>query len=331
MPAGGKPLQRRGAASAAAVALFGLAVLAVLVWQALAAQGNPNPAGPHLGGVAAVVDTGVLVFREGLEAILVLAAVTASLVRREGGLWAPVALGAAAAFLATLATWFLVVAALSAVRLPELDVQAATGLLAILVLLLVMNWFFHRVYWTGWISLHTRRRNELAAQAGASRAAVLGLGVLGFTSVYREGFEVVLFLQSIRLQVGVPTVVLGSAIGLVLTLMVAYLTFRAHWRLPYRRMLVLTGVMLGAVLLVMVGESVQEMQLAGWLPATWVAGWRWPAWLAVWLAVFPTVQSLAAQGLAALAVLGSYGVAEWAQVWRPRRAALRHRREAASP
>ncbi len=312
--------------SRAAVWLLGLIVLAVLVWQAVTAQGAPNPASPHLGGFAAVVDTGVLVFREGLEAILVLAAVTASLVKRHQGFWTPVALGAGAGFLASVATWFIVVAVLSSISLPELDIQAGTGLLAILVLLLVMNWFFHRVYWTGWISLHTQKRNAIMAGEPGGAKVVWGLALLGFTSVYREGFEVVLFLQSLRMQVGEGTVLTGSAIGVVLALMVAFLTFRLHWRLPYKRMLVLTGVMLGAVLLVMVGESVQEMQLAGWLPATWIAGWRWPGWLNVWFALFPTVQSLAAQGAAAAAVLGSYVVSEYAQVWRPRRLASRHQR-----
>jgi high-affinity Fe2+/Pb2+ permease len=50
------------------------------------------------------------------------------------------------------------------------------------------------------------------------------------TSMYREGFEVVLFLQTIRLQGGTHAVLLGSAIGLGLTLIVAVLTFFAHQR-----------------------------------------------------------------------------------------------------
>ena len=74
----------------------------------------------------------------------------------------------------------------------------------------------------------------------------------------------------------------------------------------------------------MVGESVQEMQLAGWLPSTEIAGWVWPAWLNLWFAVYPTVESLAAQALAAIAVLGSYATAEYARVWRPRRLAREH-------
>src|SRR6185312_10536134 len=100
---------------------------------------------------------------------------------------------------------------------PALDIQAATGLLAIVVLLVVMNWFFHRVYWTGWINMHNRKKRallEFASDEDASRRKLLwGLGMLGFTSLYREGFEVVLFLQSYRLQLGGQVVLGGVLIG----------------------------------------------------------------------------------------------------------------------
>ena len=87
-------------------------------------------------------------------------------------------------------------------------------------------------------------------------------------------------------------------------------------------MLVLTGVMLGVVLIVMVGESVQEMQLAGWLPTTTVP-LSIPGWIGLWFAVFPTLEGLVAQVLAAGLVLGSYFGAEYLKVKRPRREALR--------
>ena len=59
-------------------------------------------------------------------------------------------------------------------------------------------------------------------------------------------------------------------------------------------MLVATGILLGFVLLVMVGESVQEMQLAGWLPTTPI-GIEFPGFVNLWFAAFPTVEGLAAQ------------------------------------
>jgi high-affinity iron transporter len=181
---------------------------------------------------------------------------------------------------------------------------------AILVLLLVMNWFFHKVYWAGWISMHSRRKQALIKDSSGSRMW-WGLALLGFTSLYREGFEIVLFLQSYRLKLGVAPVLYGVLVGLSLTAIVGVLTFVAHRRLPYRRMLVFTGVMLGLVLLVMVGEQVQEMQLARWLPTTPVAYLQRviPDWMGLWFAVFPTVESLAAQILAGLLVVGSYFLA----------------------
>ena len=111
----------------------------------------------------------MLVFREGLECILVLAAITAGLSDAHRVPRRPIAAGAGVGVVVSLATWFVVVAALAAVAGASLDVQAATGLLAVLVLLVVMNWFFHRIYWTGWISSHNRRRRRLLVEVGPAR------------------------------------------------------------------------------------------------------------------------------------------------------------------
>jgi len=293
-------------------------VLAAIIWQAIALGGLPDPLARGAGGdgaTARVVEIAILVFREGLESILVLAAVTASFVGASTSMRRPVAAGVAAGLLATIVTWLAAVRVLDSLgnNVAALHLQAATGLLAIVVLLVVMNWFFHKVYWSGWISLHTRRKKALIEQPRRSRTALLwGLALLGFTSFYREGFEVVLFLQSYRLRLGGGPVLAGVLVGAALTAMVALLTFVAHHRLPYKKMLVATGAMLGAVLLVMVGEQVQEMQLAHWLPTTTITplAHHMPEWMALWFGISPTVEGLAAQALAALLVLGSYGVVQ---------------------
>jgi high-affinity iron transporter len=287
-------------------------VMAVLIWQGVTAHGNPVPDGDGVSRGAAIVDTGVLVFREGLEAILVLMALTASLVRTQDGYWKPVALGASLSFVASVATWFVVVGIITGIandNVSALKVQAATGLLAIIVLLVIMNWFFHKVYWTGWITHHNKRKRELTEGSTKSRTAIFrGLVLIGFTSVYREGFEVVLFLQQLRLKVGSVVVLEGVLIGLALTAMVGVLTFKAHYKLPYKKMLVLTGIMLGAVLLVMVGEQISEMQDAGWMSKT-ALNFELPEWMNVWFGIFPTVESLSAQLLAGAFVIGSYYLA----------------------
>lgn len=290
-------------------ALAVLLVVGVFVWQAVVAHGNPDPTAKGLSPAAMVLSSGVLVFREGLEAILVLAAVTAGMARtgRRDYLRA-VPVGGALAFLASIVTWFVAVAVISRVTAPALDVQAATGLLAIVVLLVIMNWFFHKVYWTGWITNHSNRRKRImeaeAANGGSSRT-FWGLALLGFTAIYREGFEIVLFLQNLRLRAGEAPVLEGTVVGLALTAVVAALVFLANRKLPFKKMLIVTGVLLGVVLLVMVGEEAQEMQLAGWLGTTPIH-LAIPDWAGLWFSVFPTVQTLAAQALAAALVTGSY-------------------------
>ena len=54
-------------------------VVAMLIWQGITAQGAPDPLRPNTGSTVAFLDIGILVFREGLECILVLAAITASM------------------------------------------------------------------------------------------------------------------------------------------------------------------------------------------------------------------------------------------------------------
>lgn len=303
---GSKPSGHKQAAITLGVLASAMIVLGVMIWQGITAAGNPDPFATNLSPTTVVMNTGIIVFREGLEAILVLAALTASLIHDNKGYWKPVALGAGLSFLATIATWFIVVAIISSINAPALHIQAATGLLAIIVLMVIMNWFFHKIYWTGWIAIHNRRKASLTKSTDRSETAIVrGLVLMGLTAVYREGFEVVLFLQSLRLKGGSDVVLSGVLIGLGLTFLVAILTFVAHYKLPYRKMLILTGVMLVVVLVVMVGESAQELQLAGWCSTTEV-NLPIPAWMGLWLAIFPTVESLTAQGLALFFVAGSY-------------------------
>jgi high-affinity iron transporter len=75
-------------------------------------------------------------------------------------------------------------------------------------------------------------------------------------------------------------------------------------------MLILTGVTLGFVFLVIVGEQVQEMQQAGWIP-THTFGIQFPGWVNLWFASFNNWETMIAQGLALVIVVGSYFAAQW--------------------
>lgn len=144
-----------------------LMVVGVIVWQGIYFQGNPDPTAKNIGTGSAIINTAILVFREGLEAILVLSAIISGLVRKkQDAVWKPIALGSGVSLLATVATWFIVIAIISSVNASELNIQAFTGCLAVIVLLIIMNWFFHQIYWTGWIKLHNQRKKKLLLTAG---------------------------------------------------------------------------------------------------------------------------------------------------------------------
>jgi high-affinity iron transporter len=302
--------------------LAALTIVALIAGLAVVAQSaSPNPTDSTVvqSHAVVVVNSAVIVFREGLEAILIFAAVTASLLGAQRRLRKPVTLGVAVAFGATVATWFVAQAILAQFSAYSDELLAITGLLAIAVLLVVMNWFFHKVYWTQWIGKRNdQRKRALArsAEGGFLAGQTLALVLLGFSAVYREGFEVVLFLQTLQLRAGTPAVLEGVGIGLAGTAAVGVVTFFLQQKLPYRRMLVVTGIMLGAVLVVMVGGSARTLQDLGWIPTTQL-GVSFPDWLARWFELVPTWETLGLQALAALLVVGSYVAARHVKVRRP--------------
>ena len=262
---------------------------------------------------AVVSNSAVIVFREGLEAVLILAALMAGMVgvqrRQRRPLWAGVVLALAASAV----TWVIAETVLTSLARYGERLEAVVSLVAIGVLLLILNWFYHRVYWQEHLQeLHGRKRRVLAGGAvGAlTFAQVAGLALLGFTSVYREGFETVLFLQALTLEAGVPTVLEGVAIGLAATFAVGFLVVALERKLPHKKMLIATGVLITAVLAVLVGKTVQTMQVVGWAPVSPVEGLTVPYWAGLWFGIHPTWEGLGAQAFAAVFVVGSYFAAE---------------------
>ncbi|MBE2317198.1 FTR1 family protein [Solirubrobacter sp. CPCC 204708] len=273
-----------------------------------------------------VTNSAIIVFREGLEGVLILAAITASMVGMRRRLRRPVFIGALAGLGVSIVTWILAQTLLQSLERYGEKLEAVVGLVAIGVLLLITNWFFHKVYWSEWIAKfhRQRKRYEKLERQGFISAQAIGLFVLGLTSVYREGFETVLFLQSLQLSAGTAAVVEGASLGLALTFAVGGVTFFLQRKLPYKKMLIVTGVFIGFVLVVMVGQTARTMQGTGWIPITPIDV-SLPYWPGLWLGVYPTVETIGAQLAAAAFVIGSYFLAQEMKVKRPRRRSMRQR------
>lgn len=102
----------------------------------------------------------------------------------------------------------------------------------------------------------------------------------------------------------------GVLLGLIGTTIVGILTFALQVRLPYKKMLIFTGVLIGIILLTMVSNTVHVMQSLGWLPISPIRGLFIPYWMGQWFGLFATWEGIILQIAAATFVIGGYFLAE---------------------
>ncbi len=257
---------------------------------------------------AVAVNAGLIVFREGLEAVIILASLMGSMKKEEEQKYRkPMWWGSGLALLFTALTWLLARGVLKSLARYGEKLEAIVSLIAITMLLVILNWFFHKTYWVNWIAnFHKQKKRMLSGEAGI----VLGLVVLGFTSVYREGFETVLFLQALVLEGGSGSVLIGTLIAAAAVLLVGLVTFRLQVHLPYKDILIYTGILIGLVLVQIVGKTAHVMQVLGWLPIHLIPGLRFPIWMGTWLGLYATFEGIGLQLISAAFVIGSYFLAE---------------------
>ncbi|MCC7448723.1 MAG: FTR1 family protein [Anaerolineae bacterium] len=258
---------------------------------------------------AVVINTAVIVFREGLEALLILASLLAGLqMARDHRSHRLVLFGAVLACIGAVLTWQMARGALRLFAGPGVNLQLILSLASVGLLLLTINWFFHRTYWTNWLARFHRYKARLVRSSVSGQA--VGLLLLGFFSIYREGFETVLFLQPVALKSGGAAMAVGLAAGLILIGAAGFVILGLRARLPYKKLLVVTGILIGIVLIIMVGNTVYAMQVARWMPISPIAGLYLPSWSGHWFGLYPTWQGIGLQVAAGLFVVGSYVVVE---------------------
>lgn len=254
------------------------------------------------------VDALLIILREGFEAILVLTALAAYLVKvRQGDKRWLLYAGAGAAVLASLA---LAVAARSVISVEGHAREALEGitmLIAAVVLFSASYWLISKSEARRWQEfVRTKLEGALTSRRRAA------LFVLAFLVVFREGFETVLFYEALVARASgmsaASAVWTGFASGTVLLAIVAVLLFRYGIRIPIRPFFAVTGILLYVLAFKFAGGGVRELQEAGWIGVT-AAPIPNVAWLRDWLAIYPFVEPLALQALLVLAVVVGGGYA----------------------
>lgn len=242
----------------------------------------------------------LLIVREGFEAILIVAAIMAVVLRsgttrqRRSVRW-----GVGLALAASLATAALMEWLLEGGAAQRESLEGGVMLVAAAVLFYVSYWLVSKVEAATW-QRFVREKIERAAASGRS----LALASVAFLAVYREGFETVLFYKALYVSGGAggaAPITLGLATGCVVLLAVYVGIERFGIRIPLRPFFAVTGATLFFMAFVFAGTGVKELQEGALIPSTLVPG----APRSEFFGVYPTVQSLAVQGLIVVSLVVS--------------------------
>ncbi len=241
-----------------------------------------------------------LIFREGLEAVLLLAVLLGYLEStKHGRLKGPILYGVAAGGAATVITFFALDAFLSVLPWSEEVIEAVVGICAVVMSFVVSIWLLARLEQRRWLEF-LRARVWTAVSAGSAGS----LALIGFTAVYRQGFETALYLRAMTsFDVGLAGwVSAGAAAGAVVLGGLAFAVFRYGRKLPIQLLLTVAVVLVMLTSIAFLGNAVASLQDGAVLDFHRLTQWpRLPIFLAQTTGYRPTVETITAQ--VALAVV----------------------------
>lgn len=249
------------------------------------------------------LDSLLVILREGFEAILIVSALAAYLVRVGERAQVPYLFGGAG--MAVVASFSLWLAARTMIELSGVEREALEGgtqLAAASVLFWVSYWLVSKAQAERWQAFVKRR-----AEAALGRGALLGFGVLAFAVVFREGFETVLFYEAISAGAGGPSGQSALAAGFLTgcgLLVVAYISFlRLGKKIPLAAFFNVTGGLLYFMAFKFAGAGIYELQAASVLSQTPLGFFPDSDVLRQWFGVYPYAESLALQAVLVLLAL----------------------------
>ena len=242
----------------------------------------------------------LLLVREGFEAILIIAALMtfltksgASARRRE------VALGAWAAVGASAVTAVVFELLIHAGPSQREAFEGFTMLVAVVVLFYVSYWLFSKIQADKWSAFLKTK-----VQSALSSGSALALASVAFLAVYREGVETILFYKALLASGGpggTAAVAAGAALGAVALVILYVAIMRLGLRTPMKPFFAVTGALLYYMAFVFAGKGIAELQEAHIVGTTVIPALQW---LRVpFLGIYPTIQSLALQGVLLLLLL----------------------------
>ncbi|HZO19363.1 MAG TPA: cytochrome c/FTR1 family iron permease, partial [Gemmatimonadaceae bacterium] len=231
----------------------------------------------------------LIILREGFEAILVIGAICAFLLKtgnraRLRSIW----VGSALALVASAATAIVLQTVLRSMPASREIIEGATMLVAVLVLFSVSYWLISKVEAARWQQF-IREKVTTALEHGGGSA----LAFVAFLAVYREGAETALFYQALfgEGSNAAAPIALGIVVGAAVLAVIFTLFYRYGVKIPLRPFFAVTSVVLYYMAFVFAGKGVRELQEGNVVPITTIPGF--PSFDA--MGIYNTVETLLAQ------------------------------------
>ena len=218
-----------------------------------------------LSGVAAFTAAFFILLREGLEALLIVAALVAFLIKTgHRNNLRYLHYGWIGAVIAGLLTWW---ASVSVIEISGVRREVTEGLAALtatVVLFYVGFWLHDKTSIAQW-----KQFIEFNVKRALSAGTLWGLAGLSFIAVYREMFETILFYQALWVQAdyaGRSMAFAGFGTGVVVLAVLGWLVMHYSARLPLRQFFNITGLLMFVLALIFAGKGVAALQEAGYVP-----------------------------------------------------------------
>jgi high-affinity iron transporter len=243
----------------------------------------------HMSPTAAFFGSFVILLREGVEAILVLAAIMAALVktgRKEAMKF--IHAGWIGAIVLGIATWWVAESLISISGASREITEGIAALFAAIILVYVGFWLHNASNSKRW-----QKYVEHKIDNAMENSTLWVLGTVAFIAVYREMFETVLFYQAMWVQIDAGSengFLFGIAVAIGLLVVLAFLIFRVGTILPIKQFFQINAVLLFLLAVIFSGQGVAALQEAGVVTASI---FDFPS--VEILGIYPTIQSLGLQ------------------------------------
>ncbi|WP_245799275.1 FTR1 family iron permease [Virgibacillus siamensis] len=245
------------------------------------------------------VDALLILFREGMEAILIIAGLLAFLKktnneRKKGWIWGGASAGLiASAMMAICINLFFsnVTAAASREYL-----EGIIGLTAVFMMLTVGVWLHKKTninHWNQYI--------EQTMCKALAKGSLVSIAVLSFLSIFREGAETIIFYAGMAPSIKLSQLILGIGIALVILFILGFFIIRYSAKIPVRKFFLVATVLIYFLAFKMVGVSIHALQVANSLPIHYIQ--QIPFF--EFIGLYPTVETIVPQMILLLAIAGT--------------------------